>query len=66
MNQINRENAIGQRVTGPNEKGKIITGRVIGTDTQVRPMSKRGTFLVVYEDGKTERNWIDISQATKV
>lgn len=57
---------IGRRVTGPNEHGRIITGRVMGTDNQVKPMTQRGSFLVVYEDGKTERNWIALDKAKRV
>ena len=54
---------INKRVTGPNESGKIITGKVVGIDNQVKPMSARNDYLVVFEDGKTERNWIKLSEA---
>jgi hypothetical protein len=60
---MNNIEYINKRVTGPNQNKVTITGTVIGIDNQVKPMTVRDTFLVVYEDGKSERNWIKLSEA---
>lgn len=54
---------INKKVTGPNQNKQIVTGRVIGIDNQVKPMTVRDIFLVVWEEGKTERHWIKLSEA---